>query len=148
MRPAKKLAVGDGLRFGGEGRVCLLGQLDATVEAKGEGGEVTLAFSFHGPVLDQAIAELGDMPLPPYIAVQARGRTRATTTITRPCSRSDEGSVAAPTAGLHFTAGPDGAARRARRRRCTGSRCMSGRARSCRSMPTTRRIIGCMRSMP
>ena len=31
-------------------------------------GEVTLAFAFHGPVLDQAIEERGDMPLPPYIA--------------------------------------------------------------------------------
>ena len=56
------------VRFGDEGKVCFLGQLDATVEAKGEGGEVTLSFSFHGPVLDQAIAERGDMPLPPYIA--------------------------------------------------------------------------------
>ena len=46
----------------------MLGHLDATVEAKGEGGEVTLSFVFHGPVLDQAIAERGDMPLPPYIA--------------------------------------------------------------------------------
>ena len=67
-RPAKKLAAGDIIRFGEEGKVCFLGQLDATVEAKGEGGEVTLSFAFHGPVLDQAIAERGDMPLPPYIA--------------------------------------------------------------------------------
>src|SRR5262249_56275627 len=59
VRPAKKLAVGDGLRFGNEGRVCLLGNLDAVVESKGEEGEVTLSFSFHGPVLDQAISDLG-----------------------------------------------------------------------------------------
>ena len=50
------------------GTSLLLGQLDATVEEKGEGGEVTLAFTFHGAVLDQALEERGDMPLPPYIA--------------------------------------------------------------------------------
>ena len=74
-KPGKRLAVGDVVRFGEEGKVCFLGQLDATVEAKGEGGEVTLAFAFHGPVLDQAIAERGDMPLPPYIASR-RARRR------------------------------------------------------------------------
>src|SRR4051812_25052567 len=68
VKPAKKLTPGDVVRFGNEGRVCLLGHLDATVEAKGEAGEVTFAFSFHGPALDQAIAELGAPPLPPYIA--------------------------------------------------------------------------------
>ena len=45
-----------------------LPSLDAEVEAKGEEGEVTLSFSFHGPALDQAIADLGTPPLPPYIA--------------------------------------------------------------------------------
>src|SRR5690349_2886378 len=44
-KPAKRPHEGDVIRFGAEGRVCLLGQLDATVEAKGEGGEVTLAFT-------------------------------------------------------------------------------------------------------
>ena len=73
-KPAKRLAAGDVVRFGDEGKVCFLGQLDATVEDKGEGGEVTLAFAFHGPVLDQAIAERGDMPLPPYIAARRAGR--------------------------------------------------------------------------
>ncbi|MEJ2625233.1 MAG: S-adenosylmethionine:tRNA ribosyltransferase-isomerase, partial [Pseudolabrys sp.] len=61
---AKKVQVGDTLRFGTEGRVCFLGQLDAQVSHKDEGGEVTLSFSFHGPVLDQAIKERGEMPLP------------------------------------------------------------------------------------
>ena len=56
--------------------------------AKGEGGEVTLSFAFHGPVLDQAIDERGDMPLPPYIASQAQARRRATAPTTRPCSRA------------------------------------------------------------
>ena len=68
VKPAKKLAPGDRIRFGNEGKVCFLGHLDAEVEAKGEDGEVTLSFSFHGPALDQAIADLGSPPLPPYIA--------------------------------------------------------------------------------
>jgi S-adenosylmethionine:tRNA ribosyltransferase-isomerase len=102
VRPAKKLAAGDIIRFGEEGKVCFLGQLDATVEAKGEGGEVTLAFSFHGPVLDQAIAERGDMPLPPYIASKRRPDERDRTDYQTLFAR-EEGSAAAPTAGLHFT---------------------------------------------
>src|SRR5262245_58202156 len=104
VKPAKRLAAGDVVRFGDEGQVCFLGQLDATVEEKGEGGEVTLAFAFHGPVLDQAIEERGDMPLPPYIAARrppdARDHADYQTLFAH-----DEGSVAAPTAGLHFTAG-------------------------------------------
>jgi S-adenosylmethionine:tRNA ribosyltransferase-isomerase len=105
VRPAKRLAAGDVVRFGDEGKVCFLGQLDATVEEKGEGGEggeATLAFAFHGPVLDQAIEERGDMPLPPYIASRRapdeRDRADYQTMFAR-----EEGSVAAPTAGLHFT---------------------------------------------
>src|SRR4051794_934252 len=70
VKPAKRLSPGDLVRFGEEGRVCFLGQLDATVEDKGEGGEVTLAFAFHGPVLDEAVDERGAMPLPPYIAAR------------------------------------------------------------------------------
>src|SRR4029453_6343707 len=77
VRPAKKLNPGDIVRFGDEGRVCFLGQLDATVEGKGEGGEVTLSFAFHGPILDQAIAERGDMPLPPYMGREPGDRGRA-----------------------------------------------------------------------
>jgi S-adenosylmethionine:tRNA ribosyltransferase-isomerase len=102
VRPGKRLQTGDVVRFGSEGRVCFLDQLDATVEAKGEGGEVTLAFAFHGPALDQALEERGDMPLPPYIAgrraADERDRADYQTMFAR-----DEGSVAAPTAGLHFT---------------------------------------------
>jgi S-adenosylmethionine:tRNA ribosyltransferase-isomerase len=65
VKPARRLEEGDVVRFGSEGRVCFLDQLDATVEAKGEGGEITFAFAFHGPALDQALAERGDVPLPP-----------------------------------------------------------------------------------
>jgi S-adenosylmethionine:tRNA ribosyltransferase-isomerase len=100
VKPAKRLSPGDVVRFGDEGKVCFLGQLDATVEAKGEGGEVTLAFAFHGPVLDQAVDERGAMPLPPYIRrpPDERDRTDYQTMFARA-----EGSVAAPTAALHFT---------------------------------------------
>src|SRR5580658_6842169 len=107
VRPAKRLKPGDVVRFGAEGRVCFLEQLDATVEEKGEGvggGEVTFAFAFHGAALDDALAERGDMPLPPYIGsrrtVDERDRTDYQTMFAR-----EEGSVAAPTAGLHFTEG-------------------------------------------
>jgi S-adenosylmethionine:tRNA ribosyltransferase-isomerase len=105
VRPAKRLKPGDVVRFGAEGRVCFLEQLDATVEAKGDGvggGEVTFAFAFHGAALDDALAERGDMPLPPYIGsrrtVDERDRTDYQTIFAQ-----EEGSVAAPTAGLHFT---------------------------------------------
>jgi S-adenosylmethionine:tRNA ribosyltransferase-isomerase len=102
VRPAKRLAAGDVVRFGSEGRVCFLDQLDATVEAKGEGGEVTFAFAFHGAVLDQALAERGEMPLPPYIAGR-RAVDDADRADYRTMFAREEGSVAAPTAGLHFT---------------------------------------------
>ena len=102
VKPAKRLAAGDVVRFGEEGKVCFLGQLDATVEDKGEGGEVTLAFAFHGPVLDQAVEERGDMPLPPYIAARRAPDERDRIDYQTLFAQA-EGSVAAPTAGLHFT---------------------------------------------
>jgi S-adenosylmethionine:tRNA ribosyltransferase-isomerase len=102
VRPAKRLEPGDVLRFGEEGRVCFLGQLDATVEEKGEGGEVALAFAFHGPILDQAIDERGTMPLPPYIAARRPPDERDRTDYQTMFAQA-EGSVAAPTAGLHFS---------------------------------------------
>jgi S-adenosylmethionine:tRNA ribosyltransferase-isomerase len=102
VKPAKKLAAGDTIRFGNEGRVCLLGHLDASVEAKGEDGEVTLSFSFHGPALDQAIADLGQPPLPPYIASKREVDERDAQDY-QTMFAANEGAVAAPTAGLHFT---------------------------------------------
>src|SRR5580698_9532892 len=94
VRPAKRLKPGDVVRFGAEGRVCFLEQLDATVEEKGEGvggGEVTFAFAFHGAALDDALAERGDMPLPPYIGsrrtVDERDRADYQTMFARAASR-------------------------------------------------------------
>jgi S-adenosylmethionine:tRNA ribosyltransferase-isomerase len=101
-KPGRRLEVGDVVRFGEEGKVCFLGQLDATVEHKGEGGEVTLVFAFHGAVLDQAIEERGAMPLPPYIASRRPPDERDRTDYQTMFAHA-EGSVAAPTAGLHFT---------------------------------------------
>src|SRR5262249_56053934 len=93
---------GEMVRFGGEGRVCFLEQLDATVEEKRDAGQITLAFAFTDAVLDQALEERGDMPLPAYIAsrraVDDKDRSDYQTMFARA-----EGSVAAPTAGLHFT---------------------------------------------
>ena len=102
VKPAKKLLPGDVVRFGNEGKVCLLGHLDAQVEQKGEDGEVTLSFSFHGPALDQAIADLGSPPLPPYIASKRTPDDRDAADY-QTMFATHEGAVAAPTAGLHFT---------------------------------------------
>jgi S-adenosylmethionine:tRNA ribosyltransferase-isomerase len=102
VKPGRRLQTGDVVRFGDEGKVCFLGQLDATVEGKGEGGEVTLAFAFHGAVLDEAIEERGAMPLPPYIASR-RPPDEQDRADYQTMFANAEGSVAAPTAGLHFT---------------------------------------------
>jgi S-adenosylmethionine:tRNA ribosyltransferase-isomerase len=102
LKPGKRLKPGDRLRFGDRGNVCLLGALDATLEAKGEGGEATLAFDLSGPILDEAIRETGVMPLPPYIAAKRPQDDRDRADYQTVYARED-GSVAAPTAGLHFT---------------------------------------------
>jgi S-adenosylmethionine:tRNA ribosyltransferase-isomerase len=110
VKPAKKLSQGDVVRFGNEGRVCLLGHLDAQVEHKGDDGEITLSFSFHGPALDQAIADLGSPPLPPYIAGKRAPDERDAADY-QTMFAANEGAVAAPTAGLHFTSALEAALR-------------------------------------
>ena len=96
MRPGKKLQPGDRICFGPEA------DLTARIAAKGEGGEVELAFDLAGAGLDAAVAVRGTMPLPPYIAARraqdARDRRDYQTVYA-----AHDGSVAAPTAGLHFT---------------------------------------------
>lgn len=101
-RPAKRLEIGDRIVFSEEGRACLAEALEASVVAKGDAGEVELAFSLSGPFLDSAIAAIGATPLPPYIAskrpVTATDQQDYQTIYAR-----HDGAVAAPTAGLHFT---------------------------------------------
>ena len=102
VKPAKKLEEGDRIRFGDEARVCLLREVMATVEEKGEAGEVTLAFDFSGPVLDEAIEAVGRMPLPPYIELK-RQQDQQDKTDYQTIFAKELGAVAAPTAALHFT---------------------------------------------
>ena len=105
MKPGRRLKEGDLIQFGeGHDRACLLGRLDARIVAKGEGGEVTLSFDLSGAHLDEAIAERGLMPLPPYIAAKRPEDDRDRADYQTVYARLD-GSVAAPTAGLHFTPG-------------------------------------------
>jgi len=92
-RPARKLAVGDALAFG---------DLSATVVSRGEAGEVEIRFTLCGEALDRAIAARGEMPLPPYIAGK-RTVDQDDTQDYQTVFARQTGSVAAPTAGLHFT---------------------------------------------
>ena len=102
-KPGKRLREGDRIRFGEmDDRACLLGALDATVAAKGEEGEITLAFDLAGPDLDAAIAAAGAMPLPPYIAGK-RAPDEQDMSDYQTFYAQEDGAVAAPTAGLHFT---------------------------------------------
>jgi len=102
-KPGKRLREGDRIRFGAlDDRACLLGALDATVQAKGEDGAITLAFDLSGPDLDAAIAAAGAMPLPPYIAGR-RAPDDDDMSDYQTIYAAKDGAVAAPTAGLHFT---------------------------------------------
>jgi S-adenosylmethionine:tRNA ribosyltransferase-isomerase len=92
-KPGRKLAVGDMLSFGA---------FEARVEAKSDGGEITLAFDRAGAALDQAIAAHGVMPLPPYIAGR-RATDERDESDYQTIFAARDGAVAAPTAGLHFT---------------------------------------------
>ncbi|MEM8876921.1 MAG: tRNA preQ1(34) S-adenosylmethionine ribosyltransferase-isomerase QueA [Pseudomonadota bacterium] len=93
VRPAKRLKAGDVIDFG-DG-------LEATIDSIA-GGEAHLFFSISGTALDEAVNQRGAMPLPPYItakrAVDERDRSDY-----QPVFAREEGSVASPTASLHFT---------------------------------------------
>ncbi|MEE9314078.1 MAG: tRNA preQ1(34) S-adenosylmethionine ribosyltransferase-isomerase QueA [Rhizobiaceae bacterium] len=95
VRGAKKLKVGETVSFGD-------GSLSAVVAAKGEGGEVEFVFDVAGPDLDAALVRVGHIPLPPYIALKRPEDERDHTDYQTIYARED-GAVAAPTAGLHFT---------------------------------------------
>jgi len=97
-RPAKRLHVLDELELGNGSAE----PLKARIAGKGEAGEVTLEFVLGGAQLDEAIKAHGAMPLPPYIgakrAVEERDKVDYQTVYA-----AEDGAVAAPTAGLHFT---------------------------------------------
>ena len=94
-RPGKRIKTGDVIRFPGE--------LSASVVAKRAGGEIELAFSLSGDALDAALEAHGAMPLPPYIARRRPADARDRTDYQTVFASQEAGSVAAPTAGLHFT---------------------------------------------
>ncbi len=101
VRPGRKIQVGERIFFGdGEGRTGE-GQdvLQAEVIARGAFGERTIRFRPVDDFFDR-IARIGHVPLPPYIARpdSSDDRERYQTIYAR-----ERGSVAAPTAGLHFT---------------------------------------------
>ena len=92
-RPTKRLKMGDSLAFAGG--------LGATVAAKNEDGSVVLAFDRTGHAFLTALEQGGTVPLPPYIrggTADAQDRADYQTLFAK-----YDGSVAAPTAGLHFT---------------------------------------------
>jgi len=91
-RPSKRLRTGHVIVFGE-------GALFATVEDGGEDGTRFVRFSSVGEEFERTLNQLGEMPLPPYIKEKITDKERYQTVYARAT-----GSVAAPTAGLHFTA--------------------------------------------
>jgi S-adenosylmethionine:tRNA ribosyltransferase-isomerase len=93
-RPARKLSAGDAVLLGSH--------LRAVVVSVADGGEIELRFDLEGAHLDTAIAAEGETPLPPYIAGKRKPDAKDLSDYQTIYARH-EGSVAAPTAGLHFT---------------------------------------------
>jgi S-adenosylmethionine:tRNA ribosyltransferase-isomerase len=90
VRPGKKVRPGAKVLFGE-------GQLACDVLEATESGGRIVRFSYDG-VFEEILDQLGQMPLPPYIKAPLAKRERYQTIYAK-----TEGSVAAPTAGLHFT---------------------------------------------
>ena len=93
VRPGRKLKPGDTVVF------APLGELEAIVNDYGEEGTRLVSFSYQGNFMEQLEA-IGKIPLPPYIE---RETTPEDTVRYQTVYCHTEGSVAAPTAGLHFT---------------------------------------------
>ena len=89
-KPAKRLRVGAHVSFGD-------GRLTATVTEELEHGGRIVHFDYQGIFLE-VLESLGEMPLPPYIHEKLEDRERYQTVYAK-----ENGSAAAPTAGLHFT---------------------------------------------
>jgi S-adenosylmethionine:tRNA ribosyltransferase-isomerase len=98
-KPAKRMSEGDVIELmtadGAE-------RLEAVVDEKRPDGSVVLQFDAAGRALDFAIARVGTMPLPPYIA-QKRAPDASDVERYQTVYAKADGAVAAPTAGLHFT---------------------------------------------
>ena len=90
VRPGKKLKPGAEVIFGG-------GRLKCTVLSTTDAGGRIVEFECQG-TFEAALDELGEMPLPPYIHEKLQDRDRYQTVYAK-----QDGSAAAPTAGLHFT---------------------------------------------
>lgn len=90
LRPGRRAKPGTRFEFGG-------GRLHAQVLSIDEGGMRTVRFEYEG-VFEELLDALGEMPLPPYIHEKLEDPTRYQTVYAR-----EDGSAAAPTAGLHFT---------------------------------------------
>jgi S-adenosylmethionine:tRNA ribosyltransferase-isomerase len=88
-RPGKKLRIGDVVVFSDK--------LSATILGKKADGVTDVSFVCSG-AFEEVLDELGEMPLPPYIHEKLADQSRYQTVYAR-----EEGSAAAPTAGLHFT---------------------------------------------
>ncbi len=91
VRPGRKMRTSERIRFDDE--------LEAEITSRGEFGERTLRFTAKGDIYD-ALERNGHVPLPPYIK---RGDTAADRERYQTVFAREKGSVAAPTAGLHFT---------------------------------------------
>lgn len=93
VRPGKKLHVGDRVSFGEDGA------LSAEIIEHREGGTRSVRFEYEGD-FHELLLRIGKIPLPPYIERESgdEDRERYQTVYCK-----EEGSVAAPTAGLHFT---------------------------------------------
>lgn len=90
IKPAKRAKVGTKITFGD-------GRLEAVVEKELEHGGRIIRFSYDGIFLE-ILESLGEMPLPPYIKERLEDPDRYQTVYAK-----ENGSAAAPTAGLHFT---------------------------------------------
>ncbi len=95
IRPGRRLRVGDQLEFSSD--------LRADILAKEDGGLIDLGFSKSGAALSDAIDQIGSMPLPPYIARRRAADTSDRVDYQTRFAQGEAASVAAPTAGLHFT---------------------------------------------
>lgn len=89
-KPAKRLKVGSQVEFGD-------GRLKATIIEELDHGGRIVEFSYEGIFLE-VLESLGEMPLPPYIHEKLEDKERYQTVYAK-----ENGSAAAPTAGLHFT---------------------------------------------